>query len=218
MMKKISCVLAALVLLVPVIRAAPKKPALLKLASIMEDITLEIKFENNTKLKVTAKGTPIRPGTYWVKSLRLHKKDEKGRMWELRSAKGLGSMKNITVARGQEKVLLLGPTITMRLGARQGKGANAGVVNIRLVAFGVASEVYFPGAYLRGKRGPAPSFKITDEDGKTLHTGRFNVAGNACRYEWRIPGGFKGRFNIELKPSMGPFKWGVRRGSRFEIE
>ena len=218
MMKRISCVLAALVLLAPVVRAAPKKPALLKLASTLKDITCELKFENGMKLTVTTKGTPIRRGTYWVKSLRLFKKDDKGRTWELRSTKGFGSMRNITVARGQEKVLLLGPTITMRLGARQGKGANANIVNIRLVTYGVASEVYFPAAYLRGKRGPTPSFKITDEDGNTLHTGRFNVSGNSCRYEWRIPGGFKGRFKIEIRPTMGPFKWGVRRASKLEIE
>jgi len=217
-MKRIPCLLALLATVSPLAVGASTKPATLKLATAMGDVTLELQFEKGGKLNVTSKGTPVRAGTYWVKSLRLYKKDEKGRVWELRADKGLGSMKNLTVAPGQEKVLLLGPIITMRLGARQGKGAAANVVNLRLVAFGVASEVYFPGAYLRGKRPPAPTFKITDEDGNTLHTGRFDVAGNACRYEWRIPAGFKGRFDIEIKPTMGPFKWGVRKSSRFEIE
>jgi len=217
-MKNPLCVLTLVLLIASASAAASREPTTLKLADVMEDTALELKFENGMKVTVTTKGTRIPPGTYWVKSLRLFKKDEKGRVWEMRCTGDFGSLKNITVAAEQEKVLLLGPTIALRLGARRGEGTEASIVRVRLSAAGVASESYFPGAHLNGRRAPAPTFRITDEDGKALAAGRFEVSGNTCTYDWYIPRGYKGRYNIEIEPTLGPFKWGVQRASTFEIE
>lgn len=217
---KRSALLTTVCLLATVTAAAgaSKKPATLKLAPVMEGITLEVKFENRLKLNVTTKGTRIAPGTYWVKSLRLFKKDKKGRIWEMRCTERFGSYKTITASAGQEKVLLLGPMFALRLFARQGKGANANIVNVRLSAAGVASESYYCGGYLNGKRAPAPLFKITTEEGKTLAAGRLKASGDFCTYTWHPPRGFKGSYRIEIKPTMGPFEWATRPVTQFKVE
>ena len=219
-MRKITCIVATLGLfhlIAPDALATPKQPATLKL--IRDDLTVRITLENNLKLKVTSKGTPLKAGTYWVKSVRVYKKDEKNKTWGLHGMEALGTIKTITVAAGQEKILDCGPPINFHVYARQGKGAESHIVKMTLTAVGRYGELYWPGAFLGRKKPPAPAFKILDEDDQILHSGRFNVAPNGrCSYTWRR-GGFKGKFKIQLKPTLGPFKWRSNRENYyFEVE
>ena len=198
--------------------AASKAPATLKLTR--DDLTAHITFENKQKLKVTSRGTRLKAGTYWVKSVRVFKKDEKKRIWGLHGMEALGTMKTITVAAGQEKILDCGPPINFHLWARQGKDAERHLVKMTLSAVGRYGEIYWPGAFLGRKKPPAPTFRIVDEDDKLLHSGKFKVAASGrCSYSWRFPPGFKGKFKIELKPTLGPFKWRSNRENHyFEME
>jgi len=197
---------------------ASKTPANLKLTR--DDLTLHITLENDQKLKVTSKGTRLKAGTYWVKSVQVFKKDEKGGVWELRTVEALGGMKTITVAAGQEKIIDCGPPLSIHMWARQGDGAQSNTVAIDLSVVGKYNERYWPGAW-RGRKGPpAPGLKIVLEDGTVIHRARFPVAANGrCRYTWRVPSGFKGKYRVEPVLTFGPYKWkSNREGHFFEIK
>jgi len=174
-----------------------------------EGVTAVFTFEKGVKLKVTTKGSPLKAGTYWTKSLTIHKKDDKGKTWELRGTKRFGSVKVVMVNPGQEKILFMGPPIAVLVNATVGKNAPPGIVRLSLAAVGRSSEGYYPGAYLDGKKPPLPAFRITDADGKVLASGRFAMTDRRCSYDWKYPRGFTGHFNIDVKPTMGPFKWTV---------
>ena len=221
-MRKVSCAAVAVILmtgvLVPTASAASKKPATVRLVD--ETVTLRVKLENKKTLKITTKGTPLRPGTYFVESIRVYKKDEKGRVWELRSVEALGGMKSITVAAGQDKIIDPGPPLSVHMWARQGDGAQSHTVAIDLSVVGKYNERYWPGAWRGRKRPPPPGLKIVLEDGKVLHRARFPVAANGrCRYTWRIPGGFKGKYRVEAVPTFGPYKFRRNReGHLFDVK
>jgi len=203
-----------------VVAAASREPATVKLVD--ETVTLFITFDNNRTLKVTSKGTKLPAGTHWIKSLRFTKEDEKGRTWELRTCgERLGGVKNITVASGQEKIIDPGPPIALHLWCKQGDPPNDGEVTLTFTAVGKYDAVYYPGAFLYGKRPPAPVFRIITESGKTVHQGRFDVteSNGGCRYVWRRPPGFKGKYKVEVKCSFGPFEYkSNREGHFFEIK
>ena len=119
---------------------------------------------------------------------------------------------------GQEKILFMGPPIGMVVSATTGlNAAPPGIVKFSLAAVGRSSEGYYAGAYLGGKKAPLPTFKITDDAGKTLTTGRFSISNGHCGYDWRYPRGFKGRFDIEIKPTMGPFEWALKKSGTFVV-
>jgi len=207
-MRTTACVTAASLLSVLLAAAtwcAPAKPAVVKLPK--GDFALELTFEDGTKLNVTNKGTPLRAGTYTVKSLCLYKKDEKNRVWELHGAGPLGTMDSVTVEAEQEKILDPGPPIAFRVGAYQPKD-RPGAVVIEVMVHGKYGEGYYPGAFLGRNRPPAPAFRVLNDAGKTVLAGEITVGkGAGGSYVWNPPAGLTGKFKIEVKPFMGPFEW-----------
>jgi len=196
--------------------AQSKGPATVKLTA--EGVTALFTFEDRSTLKVTTKGSPLRAGTYWTKSLAIYMKDKKGRVWEMRGTKRFGSVRVVMVNPGQEKILYMGPPIGMVLAATQGRPPDTQTVKLTLAAVGLSSEGYYPGAYLNGKKPPPPAFKITDDAGKTLATGRFGIKDNRCSFDWHVPAGFKGSFNVEIAAVMGPYPWKLFKSAPFVVE
>jgi len=196
--------------------AAPREPATVKI--VRDDLVMVVTLDNGTKLKVTTKGTPLAAGTHFVKSVQFYKKDEKGRVWELRSTDRLGGIKAITCSSGQEKILDPGPPIVWHLWAKRGEGASADKVNINISAVGQYNAVYYNAAYLGRKHGPPPVLRLVGEDGKVLYTAQFPFGGSV-RHTWQIPAGFKGKYKVDIQPTLGPFKWkNNREGHFFEVE
>jgi hypothetical protein len=191
------------------------QPATVKVTK--PDVTLEITFEDGRKLVVAPKGTPLKAGTYWVKSFSISRKDKDGRTWELRSTKILSNMQVIIVEEGQETILDLGPPILFVgwLGQEPNK---PDILHIRCLALGRYAEGYFPGAFLLGKRPPLPTFRVLDAAGKTVLADRFSAAkDNEASYMWTIPRGLTGKLQLEIQPVMGPFEWTVKP-AEFEIK
>ena len=196
--------------------AASKEPATVRLSR--DDLTLLIVFENGQKLKLTSKGTKLAPGTHSVKSFRFLKKDEKNRVWELRSVSNLGGLTTITVAAGQEKLLDAGPPVGFLFWSRQGDGDQSNTVTTEVNAVGNYNEAYFPGAYCGGRKPPPPYFRAVSLDGRVLFAAQLgDRADDRCRTVWRVPAGFKGQYKVEFRPVMGPFKW-VAADKVFEIK
>ena len=78
--------------------SAPRKPATITLTT--DDVKLQVTSKDGGKMLLTDKPQKIKPGTHFVKSLRMLKKDEKGRVWELRCTKQLSTLSTLTVAPG----------------------------------------------------------------------------------------------------------------------
>ncbi|HUW58935.1 MAG TPA: hypothetical protein VMZ92_20020 [Planctomycetota bacterium] len=182
-------------------------PSIIKIP--VEGVVAQITFEKGGRINVTSKGTPLRPGTYWVKSISLFKKDDKGRTWELRCTGTFGSLANITIAAGQEKVVLLGKTIALRVQA----GPNEeGGISVRTGGAGQSGEYYHPGAFLNGKTVVLPTVVVKDAEGKPLASGRVAKASDGTiRFDCRLPPGYKGEYDVEVKAVMGPFEYKVAK-------
>jgi len=188
------------------------KPATVRLRQ--EGIALELTFENNRKLVVTSKGTPLDAGTYTVKTLRLIKKDDKGRAWELRYEKGdLSTLKSLMVEPEQDKVIDTGEPLNLDVWFWQRPDGKTVALKFKLM--GKYSELYYPGAFLDGKRAPTPKFTIKDKSGKVLVAERLPMPGGDgnCLYEWTPPRGFTGEVQVDVEPVLGPFEWKYRRGT-----
>jgi hypothetical protein len=141
-----------------------------------------------------------------VRSLTLFKKDDKGKVWELRSlANGLETLATITIDQGQEKILLLGPKVAVRVTGEPAPGA--AVMRFYIAFIGRSSERYIPGAFMEGRRPPAPVMVIRDKDGNVIGTGPITVNDSGLSsFNWKIPRGFKGAVSVEVKAQMGPFE------------
>ena len=207
MKRKTICITVALMLVATVVFCAPKKSATLKLTA--KNVVLEMTLNSGRKLRVTTKGTKIPAGTHFVKSLRLLKKDKKNRLWEMRSAGTLQTLKTITVAAGQEKILDTGGRISFKYFIWPNKRSGKLQVLFRITCQGGYGEVYYPGAYLKGKRPQMPAYRITSDTGKVLASGRLALMPSGLgKYSWPVPKGLTGKCKIEIKPTMGPFDWG----------
>jgi hypothetical protein len=217
-MNRFRCALAVpalAVLAVSSVWSGTVKPATVKLTK--GDVTLQVTFEDGGKLLVTSKGSSIKPGTYWVKSISLFKKDKEGRTWEMRGAGSLGNMQNITVDEGQERILDIGPPIAF-YGAPFRDKNKPEILGIRYNVNGKHGEGYFPGAFLEGGQPPQPAFRVISASGKTLLSDRFpTTRNNQLGYAWTIPREFSGKIRLEIKPVMGPFEWVTNEGE-FEIK
>ncbi|MGD8500269.1 MAG: hypothetical protein PVJ86_06460 [Phycisphaerales bacterium] len=89
--------------------------------------------------------------------------DENGNKWVLDPVKGQ------SVSRFKDSSAKPGPPLLAKADV-QTRGR---VVSIGLVVKGQAGEAYQPGIIRNGSRVPAPEFKIIDESGKVVGSGRF---------------------------------------------
>jgi hypothetical protein len=184
---------------------------------IDEKVVVQVGLEDGPKLTLTSKPTPIAPGTYFVESFRVFKRDDRGRVWEIRSSDNLGGMKSITVAAGQQKVVDPGPPLMLHMWARQGDPPNDRQVAISVTAHGKYDAVYYPGAFRGRRKPPVPAFRILTEDDKVIHQDRFSVSSDtgACRYTWKVPPGFKGKYKVDIRCGFGPFEYRNNRADHF---
>ena len=207
-MRRAVWTIAALAVACPVAFAQDEEPrtgpSVIKLP--VEGVVAQLTFEDGTKISVSSKPTPLKPGTYWLKAMSLFKKDDKGRTWELRSTGHFGSLANVTIDEGQEKVILLGkPTGLDAVGWFDKKAP--GTVRIEVAGVGMSGERYFPGAFLEGRPFTPPTVTVKDPDGKVLATSPVAMQKeNFGRFEWHYPFGFKGAYKIEVQAVMGPFE------------
>ncbi len=193
----------ACALLVAAVAFAAAKPTTIRLKS--DDVTADVVWEKGGKITVTSKPSPIKPGQYFVKSISLFKKDEKGKVWEMRStAGGLETLATITVDAEQDKVLMIGSKIAARVA---GEPASGGTTKFYIRFIGSSSEMYIPGAFCDGKRPPAPTLSIKDKDGKTVGGGAITVNdAGLSSFSWKVPAGLKGAVTVEVSAQMGPFE------------
>jgi len=218
MKRTLAIAAAALLVAVAATCLAPRgsdaagKPATLRL--LQEGLALELTLDNRTKVTVTTKPTPIAPGQYTVKSARLMKQDDKKRTWELRVDGTFSTLETLAVEAEQDKVIDVGEPILLDCfvwdtGKRSG---NTKDVLLRVTAYGKYSEIYFPGAYLAGKKPPAPAWKFLSADGKVLGQGQFGSSTGDGRVQAtvKVPKDYKGLTKVELTPIMGPFEWKYR--------
>lgn len=207
----------AIVALCAAAAAWAAKPAILKLK--VDDLIAVFTFETGQKATVTSKGTSMAPGTYNVKAVSIFKKDDKGRVWELRTVdKGkqrdeekliakpkLGSLEVMALDEEQEKVIDPGPPLALKGAGRTSDKTHD--VHISFTAHGRYSEVYHPGAFLDGKKPPAPTYKILDENGKVLASGTFDVSREgAFTADWK-QGAWKGKYTVTVEAAFGPFEY-----------
>jgi len=185
------------------------KPATVRLTT--EGLIAEFVLEKGPKLVVTTKGTPLAAGTYTIKALSVFKKDDKGKVWEMRYVTGAGEKSGATliVDEGQDKVVDPGPPVSFQGWCRQMDPPNQGSVRL---GFGVHGRygglLVQPSAYLGGRAAPGPAFKLVTPEGKVIHQAAFVVSPSTAglSYDWK-PGAFKGKYKIEIAASFGPFEW-----------
>ena len=188
------------------------KPATVKLRQ--EGIALELTFDRGAKIVLTSKPTTLDAGTYTVKAARLLKPDAQKRTWELRVDGDFSTLQTLTVEGEQEKIVDAGEPILYDCFVWV-TGKTSGAVKdvlLRVTAYGKYSEIYYPGAYLGGRRPPPPAWKVTAEDGRVFGQGQFGSPGPGGRVEvvFKAPKGYTGKVKIELAPTMGPFEWKYR--------
>lgn len=184
-----------------------KGPSILKLP--VEGVVAQIAFEKGVKVSVTSKGTPLKPGEYFVQSLSLFKTDDRKRSWELRSTGKFGSLANVTLSAGQEKILLLGKPIVLHVETSSVvKQGTSDVVFVTVSARGQSGEGYYPGGWLGGKQFTPPTVAIKDAGGKTLAGGPAVMTDDHhARFDWKFPKDFHGAFDVDVRAVMGPFEF-----------
>lgn len=188
---------------------AEAKPTTIRLS--LDGIVAHIAFENGDKLALTSKPTPIRPGTYWTKSLQVFRKDDKGKTWELRGTNDFGGYSSITVDPEQDKVLILGKMIRFELygGPYSPKGYL--VVSIKIRTTGLSGEVLLPGAIPEGKAFTPPGITISSPDGKVLAQLVAQLDKDIWSVEWRVPPGYTGAYKADINAVTGPYEFTVTR-------
>lgn len=182
----------------------PVKPATVKMKRA--DIVAEITLDNGRKLTISGTPTPVTPGTYTVKALSIYKKDEKGKVWELRGLSDLGGLNMFAVDPGQDKVIDAGPPASFQGWARPDPGDKT-TVRMRFSLKGRSNEGYYPSAYVNGVAAPPAAFRLVSSDEKVLLEDKFTISKTGdFEYVWHTKG-WRGKYKIEIKPNLGPFDY-----------
>jgi hypothetical protein len=102
--------------------------------------------------------------------LELAKKDSSGDKVVFTIDKGgAGDFGDFEVRPGQVTSLQLGPPFQIKTSMER-SGEN---VFVSFSLQGRSGELYKPGATINGREVPEPAFRIIDESGKVVHSGRF---------------------------------------------
>jgi hypothetical protein len=204
----LACLVVGVAWLVPSMsEGSGAKPATVRLTA--EGLTAEFVLEKGPRLVVTTKGTPLAPGNYTIKALSVFKKDDKGKVWELRYAVPADAAgATLMVDEGQDKIVDPGPPVSFQGWCRQMDPPNQASVRLGFGCHGrYGGLLVQPMAYLGGRPAPGPAFKLVTSEGKVIHQAAFSVASTgSLSYDWK-PGAFKGKYKVEIAATFGPFEW-----------
>jgi hypothetical protein len=111
----------------------------------------------------------IPTGEYSALFIELNEIDSERNAWTFRGYRDTGSLRDFEIQAGQTTTFKIGPPFTITAEARQ----IAHRVSIGLKLEGCAGEQYCFPVKKGSRRQPTPTFKIVDESGKVLTSGRF---------------------------------------------
>jgi hypothetical protein len=142
---------------------------------------------------------PGRPSSLQKSTLSvLSETDEAGNTWTLDLIKGQ------PLSRIHNSDKKPGPPLIIRTNIRK---INNSQLSIGITVEGQAGEKYIGGVIKNGMLEPEPQFIIVDEKGRILGGGIFEYGrGSMCRYSWRIPRRFWGKFQVKVAINLGPFE------------
>ena len=142
---------------------------------------------------------PGRPSSLQKSTLSaLSETDENGNTWTLELIKGQ------PLSRIHKSDKEPGPPLIIRTNVRK---INNSQLSIGITVEGQAGEKYISGVIKNGMLEPEPQFIIVDEKGRILGGGIFEYGrGSMCRYSWRVPRRFWGKFQVKIAINLGPFE------------
>ena len=128
----------------------------------------------------------------------LSEMDENGNKWTLDLIRGQ------PLSRIHNSDKEPGPPLIVRTNVRKISNSQ---LSIGITVEGQAGEKYIGGAKKNGMLEPEPQFIIVDEKARILGGGIFEYGrGSMCRYSWRVPRGFSGKFQVKVAINLGPFE------------
>jgi hypothetical protein len=123
------------------------------------------------RLTKTEGGWQLPEGRYSARQVSLKSTDDKGRTWEMSAYGETGKLADFAIRGGETLAVQAGPPLTVKTDVTvYGTPPQA---QLALLVVGQAGEEYAPGATRDGETVPAPTYKIYDEEGKELSSGRF---------------------------------------------
>jgi len=141
---------------------------------------------------------PGRPSSLQKSTLSaLSETDENGNTWTLDLIRGQ------PLSRIHKSDKEPGPPLIVRTNVRKISNSQ---LSIGITVEGQAGEKYIGGAKKNGKLEPEPRFIIVDEKARIISRGKFEYGrGSMCRYSWRVPRRFWGKFQVKVAINLGPF-------------
>ena len=109
-------------------------------------------------------------GSYGGVAVELRRTDDSGNEWSISSTWQTGELREFTIREGETKSMNAGLPLSGKVTVQpRGRGN----VSIGYAINGPAGEEYSAGATKRGRRQPAPKFKILNESDEVVHTDKF---------------------------------------------
>jgi hypothetical protein len=108
-------------------------------------------------------------GRYQAFFLELSRKDSKNNTWDFASYLDTGSLKNFQISKNQTTSFKIGPPFKIETTTRK----SGDRVNINFKLIGQEDAQYGPDFKRNGKRVSPPVFKIIDEQGNVIYSGKF---------------------------------------------
>jgi len=141
-------------------------------------------------------------GKYFALSVDLRLADSDKSRWTFYSRE-TGGLKSFEIRDGQTTVIEIGPPFSIE------PFANRSTIGFEIV--GQGGELYSTRVLKDGQELPRPKFEVVDESGEVLCAGTFeNDRDGFCRYQWRVPNDFNGKYQIKIDLDIGPFEKNVK--------
>jgi hypothetical protein len=142
-------------------------------------------------------------GRYTSQYLLITKTDAGGKVWTL-ICHDMGPLAKFEVRGGETASIQIGPPLALKVDADEPPSGGNIVLTLNLV--GKAGERY-PVAPRKGtEQALPPKVKVLDASGNVLAEGKSEFTCFGCRYSWRVPEGFKGKYRVEVEVNAGPFE------------
>jgi len=141
-------------------------------------------------------------GRYFALSVKLGLTDSDKSKW-LFDSRETGQLKSFDIENGQTTVIEIGPPFSIKPTAERRKDK----VSIGFELVGNVGERYRDKIKKNGRVQLPPIFEVVDESGKSLYSSTFEYDRDGfCRYPWRVPNDFKGRYQVKFDIDLGPFE------------